>query len=87
MPGHVTNGLKDCCHLQIVSVIVSFDTSGNLLPLYVRIGEESYKILYCRHKPTCLGNCLFQCKISDDGIIKDFELTYHERERMWSIPR
>ena len=83
----ISHSLKDLPNLQIVSVIVSFDTDGNMQPLYVRIGEESYKILYCRHKPTIPGNCLFQCKIMDNDTLKDLELTYRESARMWSIPR
>ena len=40
----VSKGLKDCTHLKVVPVIATYDGNGNLLPLYVRIGEESFKI-------------------------------------------
>lgn len=87
MPAIVSTGLRDCSHLQLVSVIASFDTDGNMRPLYVRIGEESYKIHSCRLNPHRIYTKTFQCKIIDCDILKPLELTYHENGNMWTIPR
>ena len=44
MAATVSKGLKDCTHLKVVPVIATYDGNGNILPLYVRIGEETFKI-------------------------------------------
>lgn len=86
MTSIISHGLRDSKYLQIVSVIASFDTLGNMKPLYVRIREESFKIVSCRLKPTVISITTFQCQILDNDVLKPLELTYHYQERMWSIP-
>lgn len=82
----ISTELRDCGHLQLVSVIASFDTDGNIRPLYVRIGEESYKIPSCRLSPCDVFVKTFQCRIVDGNQTKFLQLTYHEHENIWTIP-
>ena len=89
MSVYISHGLHDCCHLNIVSVIASFDTDGNMRPLYVRIGEESYKIVSSHLKSTQsrLGSFMdvYRCRIMDGEVSRHLELTYHSHEHIWTI--
>ena len=79
--------LQGCSHLTLVSVIASFDTSGSLTPLYVRIGEESLKIYNATltdvstYKQYC-----FNCEVMDGDTVKPLKLIYHLGENVWSVP-
>lgn len=87
MPAIVSYGLKDSPHLQMVSVIASFDTDGNIKPLYVRIGEESLKVYSAGVKHTTQEIRTFRCQVIDGDALKPLELSYHSRESLWMIPK
>lgn len=73
-------------NLEIVPVIASFDTNGTIRPLYVRINNESYRILSCRESES-YGLRSFRCKIEDHGYVKELKLTYHYKEYVWTMPK
>lgn len=70
---------------DLVSVIASFDTEGHIRPLYVRIGEESYKVHSSWLKPSFDLQSTFQCQVMDGQQLKPLVLTYHQRESVWTI--
>lgn len=68
----------------IVPVIASFDASGNIIPLYVRINGESFRIL--SSTLVCsLGLISFNCQVENYGVAKPLTLTYHPRESVWTM--
>ncbi|EET59300.1 hypothetical protein BRYFOR_08823 [Marvinbryantia formatexigens DSM 14469] len=75
--------------MTVVPVIVSFDKCGNMLPLYIGIHGESFKILssYQSSSPRFQKYKQFQCRVEDHGIIRQVELTYHPGECFWTIPK
>lgn len=80
--------LKKCGHLKLVSVIASFDTSGVITPLFVRIGEESLKIY--NSVPSGVSTYklyYFDCEVMDGEVVKPLRLTYHLENNVWSTPR
>lgn len=87
MPVLEIHSLKESPHLQIVSVIASFDTEGKVKPLYVRIGTDSYKIATSWLEPG-IGNIkTYQCQIEDGNTLKPLKLKHHVQEFMWTIPK
>lgn len=70
-----------------VSVIASFDTKGHVHPLYIRIGEGSYKVHSFWLKPSFRGVLEFRCEIEDGRKLKSLILEYHQNENIWLIPR
>lgn len=72
--------------IAVIPVIASFDTKGHIKPLYVRIGEKSYKIesFWIRHQ--FVNTTEFHCQILVDGYKKPLLLTYYQSEGVWGIP-
>ena len=87
MPAIVSHGLKESPRLQVVPVIASFDSDGNVKPLYVRIGEESLKVFSAIVKSSTAEIMTFRCQVVDGDTLKPLELSYHSRESLWAIPR
>lgn len=87
MPTIISNNAYDFTNSHVVSVIASFDTHGHIRPLYVRIGEDSLKIISCWMKPAFLHTCIYNCQVNDNGTIKPLVLTYYMRESVWTIPK
>jgi len=86
MAGRVSYGLNDCPHLKIVSVIASFDSAGSIMPLYVRIGEESLKIHTAYQADSTYSLLHFNCEVMDYDRVKPIKLTYHIGDHKWSMP-
>ena len=86
MPAHISSSSYDPSSMTLVSVIASFDTTGNIRPLYIGIHGESYKI----HASFCKKDYdfrLFECQVEDHGTIRHIALTFHPREYFWTIPK
>ena len=81
----ISTNIKDCPTLKIVSVIASFDCNRKIIPLYVRIGQESIKI----HNAACINSGVqqttYECEIMDGEYIKKLRLTYFAHESLWAI--
>ena len=86
MAGIISYGLHDSPNLKIVPVISSFDGSGRMIPLYVRIHGEALKILHAYEYESTYNLLRFRCEIIDYGIVKHIKLTYHVSYHTWSIP-
>ena len=77
--------------VTFVPVIASFDTDGNLKPIYVRINGTPMKIhSYCerqRFSNTIEFNCKVIDNTADETFLRPVLLTYHQAERIWTIPK
>lgn len=71
----------------MVPVIASFDTDGNILPLYVRIHGEGLKIHSSRVHRVFSNIIEFHCKVIDYNYLKPLILSYYIAENIWVIPR
>lgn len=74
-------------HLNIVSVIASFDSEGHVKPLYVRIAGESFKVHSSYVKACCSDILELNCQIIDQECLKPLLLTYFPHDRIWAMPR
>lgn len=86
MPAKVSFTTYDTDHTQIVTAIASFDSQGHVLPLYIGINGNSYKVHSAWMKPAFKGHLEFNCQIIDDGCLKPVVLSYHKTEDVWTIP-
>ena len=75
----VNNGV-----IEVIPVIASFDSSGNVLPLYARIQGYEYKILRCWHKRSG-PFIMFYCTVENNRMQKEVIITYHPSDSCWSI--
>lgn len=76
----------DYKHVQMVPVIASFDTKGRIVPLYVRIEENVYRIESFYPKCKFSGIEEFHCELIDGNYRKPLLLTYYKNEDVWAIP-
>lgn len=74
-------------HLNIISVIASFDSEGHVKPLYVRIADESFKVHSSYVKSYCSGILELNCQIIDQEYLKPLTLTYFPHDRIWAMPK
>ena len=86
MTGIISYGIHDCKHIKIVPVISSFDCSGRMIPLYVRIHGEALKIHTAYEFESTYNLLRFRCEVLDHGRIKPLKLTYHVSYHKWSMP-
>lgn len=83
---------KEYNNQTIIPVIATFDTDGNVKPLFVRIKGEEYKILSSWMNPEdsfsgIKNNILvFRCKIEVRGYAREIKITFWGNERVWTIP-
>ena len=86
MSAIISDGLHNCPHLKIVPVISSFDCSGHIVPLYVRICGQALKIHNAYQFESTYNILRFRCEVIDHGRIKPIKLTYHVSYHKWSMP-
>ena len=74
-------------HKTNIPVIASFDSSGRILPLYVRLNNESFKILSCKKRPAKETWLMpdYECRIDNHGYMSYIYLTYDPRDSTWSL--
>ena len=70
---------------KMVPVVASFDTSGHIVPLWVRINGAAYKINSFWISSHFLDICEYRCKIIDGDYQKPLTLIYYGKERIWFI--
>lgn len=83
----ITYHAFDYKKVTMVPVIASFDTDGNILPLYVRIHGNSLKIQSSRVHRVLSNIIEFHCKVIDYNCLKPLVLSYYQAENVWVIPR
>lgn len=75
----LNNGLT-----EVIPVIASFDSSGNVMPLYLRIQGYQYKVLRCWFKQ-CGPIYYYYCTVENNRMQKEIVVTYHPREKCWAV--
>ena len=71
--------------IEIVPVIATYDTEGNLKPIYVRLNGTGYKVDTYLVKASMENDKDFYCTLSHNDISLRIILTYHVKETAWSI--
>ena len=71
--------------LKAVSVIASFDTSGQIKPLYIRIGKESLKVYRSFLMAHNIFGNIFRCEVMDGDQVKEVKLSYHADKFLWIL--
>ena len=84
-PRFVSYTSFDFTNCTVVPVIASFDTTGHICPLYVRIEGISYKIQSYYVQSGYSHITEFRCKIIDGEIEKPIALSYYSAEGMWTL--
>ena len=76
-------------HIQetIVPVIATFDTEGYVLPLYIRINGESFRVTSSNMIQQDFAISRFKCFINDAGRFKSLNLSYHPDRGIWTIDK
>ena len=87
MPHTVSYNSFDLENVIFVPVIVTFDTSGHIRPLYVRLDGSSCKVESCWLKPGFARRYDFMCKIACHDTLVPIVLSYHVDEQVWTIPQ
>lgn len=87
MAATVSKGLKDCTHLKVVPVIATYDGNGNILPLYVRIGEESFKIYNAYVSESTYRILTFKGEVMVQDAVRPIKLSYFMNDLIWCIPK
>ena len=68
---------------RVIPVLASFDSAGNVRPIYVRINSEAYKILSC-YSQDYGPLTIYTCTVDNHGMQRQLRLTYHDRDRCWT---
>ena len=71
--------------IEIVPVIATYDTEGNLKPIYVRLNGDSLKVDTYLAKASEESDIDFYCTLSHNDCRMRLILTYHVKETVWSI--
>ncbi len=82
----VSRDIYDGMHIKKVSVIASYDTKGQISPLYIRIGEESFKVVTSAIKTHTKIVIVFKCQVARDNVAVPVDLTLHREDNIWTIP-
>lgn len=78
--------LHDNKRIRLVPVIASFDTDGNIVPLYIRFGEESLKVYNSVMSDSSTYKLfVFHCQVMDGEIVKPVRLTYFLEDNVWAV--
>lgn len=73
-----------------VSVICSFDTTGKVMPIFIRLGSNPYKIERCieaARAPYERKLSLYHCSVIDGNVRKDLDLYFDKDKYVWQISR
>lgn len=73
---------------DVVPVLATYNTNGQIRPLYVRINGIVYKILTCQRWSTGeMPTDIFRCTIADHGTKRMIILTFYPQETIWTLKR
>ena len=85
MTGVVLRTINECNHLKIIPVISSFDSKGNIVPLYIRVDGESMKIYNPFLVESTYERLTYQCDVLNWNRVKSIKLSYHIEKHVWSL--
>lgn len=87
MTAYVSNTTHDYETLEHVPVIASFNQNGQILPIYVGIDEQRFKIVSAVVRAGFSNILEFNCQISDGNYIKPIRLKYFKDDGIWALKR
>lgn len=69
------------------SVIASFDTKGNIIPLYFRANNSDPIKITVKSKRDCASSMIFSCEyfLEDRNEIRTVTLQYDFNNHIWTI--
>ena len=73
----------------IIPVIASFNSDGGIKPLYFRYQDKDITVTsvhYCRPYPIKITfKLVFKCSAVLDNYLRDVQITYWIKERVWTL--
>ena len=85
-PPIISHNSYDYLPNQVLPVIASFDTDGNMKPLYFRLYGQSHHVISYMVRARYANTIDFNCKFCLDDKEHFILLTYHRLENVWTIP-
>ncbi|MCQ2521808.1 MAG: hypothetical protein MJ105_05465 [Lachnospiraceae bacterium] len=85
MAAKISYTTYDYKEVTLVPVIASFDTAGRIVPLYVRLSGEVYRVdsFFVNERFENIKS--FRCQILVRDTLKPLQLTYYKEEDVWGI--
>ena len=71
--------------VKAVPAIATYDSKGNILPLYVRIGEERLKVYNAYISKSTRKILTFKGEVMDGDRVKPIELNYYVDDMVWCV--
>lgn len=68
---------------EAIAVIASFDSKGNIAPLWLRIAGYKFKVESYVIKKAQMGIYTFVCSIIDNDIQKEVVIYFNARDGLW----
>jgi len=87
MTAYVSNSTHDYETLEHVPVIASFNQNGNMMPIYVGIDGQRFKIVSACLRSGFNNVMDFNCQINDGNYIKPIRLIYYKDDGIWALKR
>ena len=75
----------DCPHIKAVPAIATYDSNGNILPLYVRIGEEKLKVYNAYISESTRKILTFKGEVIVQDRVKPIKLNYYVDDLVWCV--
>ena len=75
----------DCPHIKAVPAIATYDINGNILPLYVRIGEERLKVYNAYISESTRKILTFKGEVMVRDRVKPIKLNYYVDDMVWCV--
>lgn len=72
--------------VDMVPVIASFDTSGHITPLYVRIHGIACRIDTFWVSSHFCDIIEYNCQVDVGSTLRPIKLTYYGKENVWVVP-
>lgn len=72
--------------MKAIPVIASFNTTGTIKPLYIRIHERTLKITSCWFQEEFLI-VKYHCTVQFEGFTRNIVLLYHPSHSFWTVSR
>ena len=77
----------DYPHIKAVPAIATYDSKGNILPLYVRVGEERLRVYNAYITKSTRKILTFKGEVMVCDRVKPIELNYYVDDMVWCVVR
>lgn len=76
---------SDCSHIKAVPAIATYDSNGNILPIYVRIDGERLKVYNAYVSESTRKILTFKGEVMVQDIVKPIKLNYYVDDLVWCL--